>query len=180
MESTNWAPEHSQALRELLAKGTSFSEAADTINAKFGTWYTRNATIGRAKRMGMADSDRQQPALPGAVRPEPEKMPERHASEFRTSEFRWPLRPPVFQCVAPAKLRCVEVDPRRLSLLELECNDCRYPYGGNVEGEAITFCGHPRRKGSSYCTAHFRLTSDPVVPAELTVNTARLRLVRAT
>jgi GcrA cell cycle regulator len=48
--------------------------------------------------------------------------------------------------------------PRHLSLLELEPNDCRYPFGGDEDGEAITFCGHPRRQGSSYCVSHFHLT----------------------
>ncbi len=46
-----------------------------------------------------------------------------------------------------------------LSLIDLEAGDCRYPYGGDEEGEAITFCGHPQREGSSYCVAAF--SSDP-------------------
>jgi GcrA cell cycle regulator len=68
-------------------------------------------------------------------------------------------------------LRCVAIEPRHLSVIELECGDCRYPYGGDEEGEAITFCGHPRRAGSSYCTAHFHLSRDPIVPAERAVST---------
>jgi hypothetical protein len=32
MELSNWAPEHSDALRELIARGLSFSEAAQAIN----------------------------------------------------------------------------------------------------------------------------------------------------
>ena len=47
----NWPPEHCDALREYLAKGMSFAEAADAINARYDTAYSRNATIGRAKRM---------------------------------------------------------------------------------------------------------------------------------
>ena len=45
--------------------------------------------------------------------------------------------------------------------------------------KSITFCGHPRRAGSSYCTPHFHLTRDPVVPPERAVSTAPLRLVDA-
>ena len=48
------------------------------------------------------------------------------------------------------RLRCVEIVPRNLTLLELEDNDCRFPYG---EG-TITFCGHPKLKGSAYCGPH--------------------------
>ncbi|MGH9806442.1 MAG: GcrA family cell cycle regulator, partial [Terriglobia bacterium] len=51
MQSFSWTPEHSEALREYVATGLSFSRAADALNAKFGTAYTRNAVLGRAKRM---------------------------------------------------------------------------------------------------------------------------------
>jgi GcrA cell cycle regulator len=77
------------------------------------------------------------------------------------------------------ELRCVEIDPRHLSLTELERDDCRYPYGGDEEGEAITFCGHPRRHGSSYCTAHFHLTRGPGAASERAAATVSLRLVDA-
>jgi GcrA cell cycle regulator len=41
------------ALCEFLARGMSFSAIAKAINDKFGTSYTRNAAIGRSKRMGL-------------------------------------------------------------------------------------------------------------------------------
>jgi GcrA cell cycle regulator len=58
MQATDWAPEHSAALREFLAKGMSYAKAADAINAKFETAYTRNAAIGRGKRMGLAGPEK--------------------------------------------------------------------------------------------------------------------------
>ena len=51
---TSWEPKHSDALRDYLAKGLPYSEIARRINAAFNTDYTRNATIGRARRMGLA------------------------------------------------------------------------------------------------------------------------------
>ena len=90
--------------------------------------------------------------------------------------FHWPA--PVFERVKPKKLRCAKIEPRHLSLIDLEHGDCRYPYGGDEEGEAITFCGHPRRTGSSYCTPHFDLSRNPIPPAERLVSTL-LRLVEA-
>jgi GcrA cell cycle regulator len=45
---TDWKPEHSQALREHLARGLSYAQIARAINAAFNTAYTRNAAIGRA------------------------------------------------------------------------------------------------------------------------------------
>jgi GcrA cell cycle regulator len=63
MEQTNWSPEHSDALRKHLAERLTFSAIVKAINLKFRTAYTRNAAIGRAKRMGLAGSDRPQPLL---------------------------------------------------------------------------------------------------------------------
>ena len=56
VEQTNWAPEHSELLRELVARDLSYAEIANAINAKFRTCYSRNAAIGRAKRMGITES----------------------------------------------------------------------------------------------------------------------------
>jgi len=86
---------------------------------------------------------------------------------------------PVFKEIKPVKLRCVAIEPRHLSLIELERGDCRYPYGGDEEGEAITFCGHPRRPGSSYCAPHFHLSRNPVELPERAVSTVSLRVVEA-
>ena len=175
MQSTDWAEEHSKALREFLESGMSYSRMADAINAKFKTAYSRNATIGRAKRMGLAAPDRPKnwpkPTL-SAEAPRLHRLRERLASESS--------RPmPVLESVEPINLRCVEINPRRLSLSDLEPGDCRYPYGGDEGGEAITFCGHPRRQGTSYCAAHFYLTRGPDAAPERPGGTVSLRLVEA-
>ena len=172
---TDWVPEHCEALREYLAKGMSFAQAADAINARFRTSYTRSATLGRARRMGLAGAHRararMRPARKAAV-PRRRKRRERPQAEFK--------RPmPVSECAEPTKLRCVEIVPRHLALIDLEPGDCRYPYGGDADGEAITFCGHPRRTGSSYCAPHFHLTRGPGTAAERAACAVLLRLVEA-
>jgi len=133
MELTNWAPEHSDALREHLAWGLSFSEAARRINEKFGTEYSRNAAIGRAKRLGLVGAGR--PNTPARVIPprleRPYDPPARESKSTSTA-FRWPA--PEMGKAEPVNLRCVEIEPRHLSLVELEHGDCRYPYGGDEEG----------------------------------------------
>ena len=75
------------------------------------------------------------------------------------------------------KLRCIEIVPRHLALVDLEPGDCRYPYGGDEEGEAITFCGRPRQEGFSYCAPHFQLTRNPGIARERPAATVVLRLV---
>jgi hypothetical protein len=65
--------------------------------------------------------------------------------------------------------RCVEIEPRHLTLIDLEPNDCRYPYGYDT----VTFCGHPKQAGSSYCVPHHHLCLEPVrVPIRRFVGSA--------
>jgi GcrA cell cycle regulator len=157
MELSNWAPEHSDALREFIAKGLSYAAAANAINSRFNTAYSRNAALGRARRLGLGPDGRQ---LPSRARDGAAARP----NELRALPLPWPV--PVLKEPKPVKLRSAEVEPRHLSLVELEREHCRYPYGGDDEGEAITFCGHPRRTGSSYCTPHFHLCWHPIEPSD--------------
>jgi len=86
MQSTDWAPAHSEALQEYLGKGMSYSEIADAINAKFKTAYSRSAAIGRAKRMGLgghARSEEDRPRPPLRAKPPLLRMlRERYTAEF--------------------------------------------------------------------------------------------------
>ena len=175
MESSNWAPEHSGALQEYLALGMSYSEIAIAINAKFGTRYSRNATISRARRTGLGGTER--PHDPTPVAPKEEQLSSRLLRVRLAAMSKWLV--PEFERVETPALRCVDIEPRHLSLLELEAGDCRYPYGGDADGEAITFCGHPKREDSSYCRAHFHLTRGPgAIPGRI-VSAALLRIVEA-
>ena len=179
---SSWAQEHSQALREYLERGLSYSEIANAINERFHTDYTRSAAIGRARRMGLSGAKQPAAALRTTTSSQP-GLPRLGKLGARPIVGLRP-RPGVLRRAAALSLRCIGVAPRHLTLLELEDGDCRYPYGGEEEGEAITFCGHPRREGSSYCTSHFYLTSgialrDPATGAGQADGRARLRLVEA-
>jgi GcrA cell cycle regulator len=176
MQSGEWTAEQSQALRDHLARGLSFARAAAEINARFGTAYTRNAAIGRGKRMGLIGPGRREARpVPATAAPRRAKARKRHGAEPPRPE------PEIVPAVAPApvQLRCVGISPRLISLVELEPCDCRYPYGGDKEHEPIAFCGHPRRAGSSYCTPHFHLTRGVGTAAERAFGPVMLRLVEA-
>ncbi|MHC2785515.1 hypothetical protein ACVMBZ_004729 [Bradyrhizobium liaoningense] len=77
------------------------------------------------------------------------------------------------------KLRCVGVQPRLIQLVELEPADCRYPYGGDKDGEDITFCGHPRQPGSSYCAPHAGLARRSEAASARAAGPVVLKLVSA-
>lgn len=173
VESAYWPPAHCEALNEFVTGGMSYRAAADAINARFGTSYSRSAALGRGRRMGLGQPERSGPPTAEA----PLQQASRPGSDD-SALLELLRRRPVFQR-NPVRLRCVDVNPRHLTLVELGRGDCRYPYGGEIEGDAVTFCGHRRRKGSSYCTPHFHLTRNPEVPAERAVRIAALRLVAA-
>lgn len=143
-----WTPELSEALKVHVLAGLSFAQSAAKLNCDFGTKFTRNATIGRAHRLGLQypRQPRKTPKPPKPLR----RMPRLrivdgngNSNHKRIIETTYSDQP---------ELRCVEVIPLHLSLMD--CDGCRYPYGDGP----FTFCGHPKRDDTSYCPAHFQLT----------------------
>jgi GcrA cell cycle regulator len=183
MQSFIWAPEHSGALRDCLSQGMSYGQAANAINARFGTEFTRNAAIGRAKRLGLrAASGRK-----ALVRPRRSDRPtdsapkasQKNALREIVHPEASPAPTPAPETAKPVKLRCVGIKPRLIAFADLAPGDCRYPYGGEKEGETYAFCGHPRLPHSSYCRPHHALTHGPGTASERMAVPIALRLVKA-
>lgn len=177
MEPGHWPSEHSDALRDYFLKGMSYAEIGRQINARFGTAYTRSAVVGRAKRLGLVIPEW---ITSPAVAP---FLPDESSLFSRRRPTLPNLNLPPKSAMKPAaqvKLRCVGVQPRLIQLVELEPADCRYPYGGDKDGEGIAFCGHPRQPGSSYCVPHARLTRRREVASARAAGPVVLKLVSAT
>jgi GcrA cell cycle regulator len=121
-----------------------------SINAKFGTLYSRNAAIGRAGRMG----------LTSAFQPDPVNNTLKNQSRREARAARAKFNPVVVRTQNPehrAPLRSIPTEPRHLPFSELESGECRYPYGDNASD--MTFCGHPKLGEFSYCGPHVALTT---------------------
>ena len=117
MELSNWAPEHSDALREFLAKGLSFSEAAQAINSIFNTSYSRSAALGRGRRLRLEAEDRRKPSMP--TKPvDLHDMPEPRPSASRAAALLWPT--PVFKEIKPVKDRALALLRRASGASEVE------------------------------------------------------------
>ena len=171
MEPGHWPSEHSDALRDYFLKGISYAEIGRRINARFGTAYTRSAVAGRAKRLGLVAPERVTspsivPSLPGG------------AGHLSRPALNLPPKS-AMKPAAQVTLRCVGVQPRLIELVALEKADCRYPYGGDKDGEEIAFCGHPCRPGSSYCAPHARLARRSGAASARAPGPVVLRLVSA-
>jgi GcrA cell cycle regulator len=176
MQSTDWPSEHSRALCDLHAKGMSYGEIAKEMNARFGTSYTRNAVLGRGKRIGLVTPESARQWQPPRRQVPKVERAELHATRASQTSF---LVPPVPKRAEPVQLRCVGISPRLIGLIDLEAGDCHYPYGGETDNDPIVFCGHPRQPGSCYCTPHFHLTRNPEGWAERPLAQVVLRLVEA-
>jgi GcrA cell cycle regulator len=192
MPIDSWAPEHVDALKAHVAANIlSYKDMARDINERFGSAHSRNAMIGKAKRMGFADGEKgprpvKEPKPRRANGPLEQKMKRKRQGDHHvvlkiSAGGHGSTRVTESTMSAQiAKLRCVEITPRHLSLLDLEPGDCRYPYGGDKDGEAITFCGHPKQDGSSYCTPHLALTrGDSRNVSEEERALRRFRLIRS-
>jgi GcrA cell cycle regulator len=114
MQSSNWAPEHCQALREYRSRGLSYGRIAQVLNAKFGTTYTRNAALGRGVRMGLPSPE----WLSKLAKRLPRMgAPRRPKSAAGTNQLKRPIAKslesgPALERVKPLQLRCVGITPR--------------------------------------------------------------------
>lgn len=153
MKDSIWTNERVAAFQRYCdLKSFSYAEIAARLTTDFQISFTRNMCIGKAGRMGIvAPFSHQHPLAPAKRAVAKVRVRTRKPRMVKTGFANFAMRK---QESLEYKLQCVEIVPRNLPFLALEANDCRYPYGDDV----FTFCGHPKREGSSYCTPHFHLT----------------------
>jgi GcrA cell cycle regulator len=147
-----WTDEaKSDELRKLYDQGLSCRKIAVIMNCGL----SRNAIIGKVHRLGLERRGRSPgPRKSAKVKSDPLVKRTRLVRSNSNSTALRLIH--VNEPTTPGALRCVEVESRRLTLLELEPRDCRYPDG---DGSDITFCGQAKMDGgSSYCIGHFALT----------------------
>lgn len=159
-----WTPEIDADLLKLTGEGTTYSEAAPILNAKYGTSFTRNALIGRASRLGGYIA-RRKTLSPEEV--EARKLArDRRRNEKRKKERQALGCTPRRSIPRPEReitvLRCAEIEPLYISLLDLNNKTCRWPYG---EGLHTTYCGHTKFAGP-YCAPHYFLSLGPGTSSE--------------
>ncbi len=176
MQSGDWTPEHSQALREYVARGMSFArDRGGDQCAVRDRLYAQCRH--RPRQADAGSSDRSGTGIGRALR-RPAHRGSRGQAEIARQSGRQTAatgtgqRPGRSRRASPTPLRRHRPHGSSHSF-ELEPGDCRYPYGGDKDDEPIAFCGHPRRAGSSYCTPHFHLTRGVGTEAERAAGSGR-------
>jgi GcrA cell cycle regulator len=163
----SWDDERDAALKACLADKMTFEQTAADLNHRFGTAFTRSAIGGRAMRLNLRSLN---PACvrPGAPLTRTEQLAKKAAAARvrRGGQAEKVIAMPRIVPPDPwlsQPLRCDEVVPMNVTLLDLDLNGCRWPYG---QGVATTFCNHLQQWGSAYCPHHRELSIGVGTPSE--------------
>jgi GcrA cell cycle regulator len=157
-----WYDELKERLKGLYATGLSSSQIAAEMNCGL----SRNAIIGQVHRLKLVRGNGHENRKPSGRSP-------RHQA-YKPREKRATIR--FIRCNSnsnamrvvdivefdAAEMRCAEVEPKHVGLLDLDSDGCRYPFGDSP----FTFCNHKQLAGSSYCPSHFFLSIGPGTSSE--------------
>jgi len=130
----NWTPERLQYLRDNYR-----TMLAADIAKHFDGLFTRNAVIGRARRLGLQSDHRMRPARRG---PRPGKL--------TTTKSK--ISPRGIIVKREKKMDEIKLKVLRgpVTFMQLESWHCREI----VRDKPIMYCGHQKAQGSSYCLEH--------------------------
>lgn len=152
-QKDHWTVERIDVMKWLYASGAPASLIAAELNEMTDSEFTRNAVIGKVHReklelRGKTWNNRE-------AKSKKTRVPRKPSVSIHAA--RWgAIDPAALPPIGLEEIRLADVVPRHVSLLELQCNECRYPYGDCD----FTFCGH-KTDGASYCRPHTALTTKP-------------------
>lgn len=131
-----WTDSLVDLFKQLHASGRSFGQIAAQLPG-----VTRNACIGKARRLGLTMKPSDNPAAERIDRrfkpPKPPRV-RMYPERVRAKPQPKPIRPP-----APTG---------SVALIDLEPHHCRWPYG---DSPPFMFCGAPRRdEDVAWCASH--------------------------
>lgn len=152
---SEWPDHHVERLKANFAAGMSYAENAADINAKFRTNYSRNACIGKGKRVGLTAADKPKPKateLKPTERNGHVPIPRKRGRAERQAGI-----------AEPHVERAADVVPRHISLNQLTELTCRWPFG---DAAPFTFCGCLAAAGLPYCLGHYRISIGPGTTSE--------------
>jgi GcrA cell cycle regulator len=140
MTAHEWTAEMTKAFAALhrARPPMSFAEIASAMSTRFDITLTRNACIGKARRMGLATRDN----IPRAI------IEKRRIRRMKTK---------VDAPIAPREAeRPVAPAPEGLDIYQLREGDCRWPLGKMHDHPPFRYCGDAALLGRPYCSQHAR------------------------
>ena len=132
-------------LRELHGdKLLSMREIADRISFEFEVGISRNAIIGRARRIGL-------PKRPAGTSRSPTIAPKRKPP-VRVDA---PIAPTIEPVAEPGLAVAMPLPPG-LTIYQLREGVCKFPLGGAYDRPPYFYCGKATKFDRSWCHEHFR------------------------
>jgi len=157
----NWTAVRIALLNKLVGDGLSAGQIAEELGG-----ITRNAVIGKARRLGIGFCA----TNPGG-RPKSGRKPRAHP--FVERKVKHTHFPP-----APAVDLPLEPVANPVTLMQLTDETCRWPVAG--DGATTMFCGAMPACGHAYCAGHCRMAyTRPMTPAERELAMRKIRRMKA-
>ena len=129
----HWNPAMLARFTVLCAdESLTFRAIRDLMNVEFDTDLSRNACIGKARRLKMPPRD---PVNNPTLKKEP-----------TVAKIIFPIQP---------ELPPRSAEPFTISIYQLRTHDCRWPSG--EQRPPFTYCGRKALSGLPYCPTHTRL-----------------------
>ena len=135
-----WTDRQAEMLREIYATVRA-DIGVQTINDATGSTFTRNAYIGKAKRLELV------------IRRQPSSAPKPLRKKTRKRNFNH-RRLLALDQAGMGSPPTSQTEFLGVTLQKLERHHCRFPQG---EYAPCLFCGQPKIEGSSFCGLHHRI-----------------------
>lgn len=142
---TIWTTLNIDRMKALIAQKLSASQIAAALSKQSGETFSRNAIIGKARRLGIPLlGDRASGTVPT---PKQKSKPKPVALvKIKAPTIAPPQTPTLSEVVA---------NPKNVTILDIQRGECYWPTGHN--GQTV-FCGHlTGDKEKSWCPAHSKL-----------------------
>ena len=141
-KGVDWTPQIDDLLRRLYMGRLTFRDIATRMNEELGLSLTRNACIGRARRLKF---QLRNGAFPKSPKPPKPRKRSRKQVKVQTEPVSAHLH------LAPPLV------PGALTMLQLTSGTCRWPSG---DRPPYTYCGAPVHDDRPFCLAHCQLAYD--------------------
>ena len=156
--SKAWTRERVDLLTKLWGEGLSASQIA----AELGEGVSRNAVLGKAHRLGLAQGESnmassphpRNPTRPPASAVEPPLQNDPHPAPMMSNQ------PPVKAAELPRREEVVVPRSEGVTIMELRESVCRWPLGDPTT-PAFRFCGARAVEGLPYCPHHAQIAYQP-------------------
>lgn len=151
-----WNAEVIEQLKQFIADNLSTTQIAAALSRSTGYTFTRNAIIGKARRLDLPLKFKLSPR----PRDQSQAKPRRAKAPPAQNVARKPARKGYNTVSAPQfpSLENIVANPLKRDIYAMQRGECYWPVASDDEKGNILFCGHATGDGNaSWCAAHRKI-----------------------